>query len=75
MRNGKLPNMLLYTKPKQEKNPDGTSLVGSDEYEIQVMEWKEKANIQIKRKRNVNEGNQSSTPSSPINHHWRYTPS
>ena len=32
MRNGKIPNMSLDPKKKQEKNPDGTSAVEEDEY-------------------------------------------
>ena len=58
MRNNKLPNMLLDTNSKQEKNPDGTSEVDEDDYELQVLQWKESANIQIERKRHVNECNQ-----------------
>ena len=30
----KLTNMLLGTKPKQEKNPDGTSAVGKYQYKL-----------------------------------------
>ena len=55
--NSKLTNMLLDTKPKQEKNPDGTSAVDEDEYELQVLGWKDNAKIQIERKRDVNEVN------------------
>ena len=58
MWNGKLPKMLLDTKPKQEKNPYGTSLVENDEYELQVLEWKENAKIKTERKKNVSRGNQ-----------------
>ena len=47
MRKIKLPNMLLYLKPKQEKNADGTSAVGKYQYKLQVLEWKENAKIQI----------------------------
>ena len=55
MRNSKLPSMLMDTKPKQEKNTDGTSAVDKDEYKLQVLKWKENEKIQIKRKRHVNE--------------------
>ena len=58
MRDGKLHNMSLDPNPKQEKNPDGTSAVDKNEYKLQVMEWRENGNIQIKRKRNASEGNQ-----------------
>ena len=47
MREGKLPNMSLDHNPKQEKNPYGESAVEEDEYELQVLEWKDNANIQI----------------------------
>ena len=57
MRNFKQPNMSLDPNPKQYKNPDGTSAVDNDKYELQVLEWKENKNIQIERKRNLNEGN------------------
>ena len=57
MRDGKLPNMSLVPKPKQEKNPDGTSAVDEDEYKLQVLGWKDNAKIQIERKRDVNEVN------------------
>ena len=57
IRDSKLTNMLLGTKPKQEKNPDGTSAVDEDEYELQVLGWKDNAKIQIERKRDVNEVN------------------
>ena len=45
MRDGKLPNMSMDTKPKQEKNPDGTSVVKNYEYKLQVLERKQNANI------------------------------
>ena len=41
MRDGKLPNMLLDSKPKQENNPYGTSSVDKDKYKLQVLEWNE----------------------------------
>ena len=56
---GKLPKMFLDTNPKQENNPDGTSEVEKDGYELQVMEWKDNKKTQIERKRHVNKGNQN----------------
>ena len=45
MRDGKLPNMSMDTKPNQENNPDGTSVVDNYEYKLQVLERKQNANI------------------------------
>ena len=55
---GKIPNISLYTKHKQDKNMDGTSAFYKEKCEIQVLEWKYTAKIQIKRKRHVNKGSQ-----------------
>ena len=57
MSNGKIPSMSLNPKPKQEKKLDGKSVVDKDKYELQVLECKYNAKIQIDRKRHVNEGN------------------
>ena len=54
MRDGKLHNMSLDPKTKQDKNKDGTSAEDEDDYELQVLEWKDNLKIQIERKRHVN---------------------
>ena len=58
MRDGKLPNMSLDPKPKQEKKPYGTSVVDKYEYNLQLLESKYNAKIQIKGKRHMNKVNQ-----------------
>ena len=57
MRDVKIRNMLLDTNTKQYKKPDRTSAVENEEYEFQVLEWKDNTHIKNERKRKMNEGN------------------
>ena len=57
MRDVKIRNMLLDTNTKQYKKPDRTSAVENEEYEFQILDWKDNTHIKNERKRKMNEGN------------------